>query len=303
MAAERLRPRLLLASVFLLFGLTACQRQAPHYSEALMVYPGANQVRWTKLHGTDQLVYQVKVDYPADSVISWISDQLKAKGWQARDGDYWNPGLPTSQVRGWTHFDDATVQPFATVDGWLGQWENGSGDIAEYVLRYQYPPGDRYTLNVYAIFTPASMAKKIPKIPQPQAQKQTETSVASLAGCYELKLGRWWPWSFSVDTELVTPPSRIQLLLERGAEGFERDGFLIRAIKGAAPGRGGPSYWQPRSRDQVDLIWNDGFTGVTLELKRDGDQWRGWAHPHFDYPTIPHIAQVTARRIACEGSQ
>ena|ERR1700730_440682 len=143
----------------------------------------------------------------------------------------------------------------------------------------------------------------IPKIPQLQTHAETkEMPAASFAGCYELKLGRWWPWSFGGDTEFVTPPSRIQLFAERGTKGFEEDGFLIRAIKGAAPGRGGPSYWQMRSGDQVDLIWNDGFTGVTLALKKDGDRLRGWAHPHFDvFPVIPRTARVTAQRIACDG--
>jgi hypothetical protein len=291
----------MLASTFLLCGLSGCRHQVSHYSDPLVVYPEATQVHWTKFQGTDQLIYEVKVDYPADSVISWISDQLKAKGWQARDEDYWNPGLPTSNVRGWTQFADATVQPQATVDAWVGQWENRLGDIAEYALRYQYPPGDRYTLTVMAVLTPADLAKKAPKNPQQQGQAGTNDVAAAepFAGCYELKLGRWWPWGFGRDTQYVTPPSRIQLLAERGTKGFEQDGFLIRAIKGTAPGRGGPSYWQVRSSDLIDLIWNDGFSGVTLRLKKRGNELDGRAHPHFDFPTVARTAKATAQRIAC----
>jgi len=307
-----LRARGTIVGVFLFCGLSACRRQVPHYSDALMVYPEAKQVQWAKPEWRksqvmDEVIYQVDVDYPAESVISWISDQLKGRGWQARDEDYWNPGLPTSQVRGWTQSADATVQPQATVYQWNGQWDNGSGDITDYFLRYEYPPHGEYTLRVIAIFTPTSIAKQIPKTPQPQVRTETaaETqAAASFAGCYELRLGRWWPWGFGEEGKdgffLVTPPSRIQLLQEHGIQGFERDRFLIRPIKGTTPGRGGPSYWLIGSNGQVNLVWNDGFTGVTLALGKDKKEGlSGWAHPHFDYPVVPHIARVTAQRIAC----
>ncbi len=136
---------------------------------------------------------------------------------------------------------------------------------------------------------------------------RVETPHPPLAGCYELTLGRWWPWDFGEQTELVTPPKRIQLLPERGTQGFEKDEFLIRGIPSLSQttsGRGGPSYWRVKPDDQVELIWNDGFNGVTLMLKKVGDELRGWAHPHFDYPHfVPRIARVTTRRIACDVSR
>jgi len=143
--------------------------------------------------------------------------------------------------------------------------------------------------------------------PQKQSHSEAkEETPASFAGCYEVNLGRWLPWGFSGEGKdgffLVTPPSRIQLSLEQGTKGFEKDYFLIRPIKGTAPGRGGPSYWLVQSNGRVDLIWNDGFTGVVLELEKHGDELRGWAHPHFDaVPLISHTARVTAQQIACEG--
>lgn len=136
-----------------------------------------------------------------------------------------------------------------------------------------------------------------------KAQAQPAAIPASFEGCYELKLSRWWPWGFGEENAYVTPPSRIKLLPERGTNGFEKYGFLIRTLprqKGEAPGRGGPSYWQVESNNRINLIWTDGFTGVTLELQKDGDELRGWAHPHFDAPHwIPRTASVTARRITC----
>ena len=146
-------------------------------------------------------------------------------------------------------------------------------------------------------------------VPSSETKGQTQPSppTKSFEGCYELTLGRWWPWSFGGDNELVTPPPRIRLLSERGAKGFEQDGFLIRAIpprKGTASGREGPSYWNVKSANEIDLIWNDGFTGVTLSLKRSGDELRGWAHPHFDHPIlVPRIAYVTARKTSCDAHQ
>lgn len=151
--------------------------------------------------------------------------------------------------------------------------------------------------------TSVAQQDKAPASPETQPRSRT----APFVGCYDVNMGRWWPWGFGGDTKFVTPPSRIELLSEQGTKGFEQEGLLIRAMpprKGAAPGRGSPSYWQLNSNDQVDLIWNDGFTGVTLTLRKNGDKLRGWAHPHFDAGHfIPHIAHVTAKRIACDSTQ
>jgi hypothetical protein len=59
---------------------------------------------------------------------------------------------------------------------------------------------------------------------------EVEAPTAPFVGCYELALGRWWPWSFGEDTEFVTPPSRIDLLPEHGTQGFEQNG-LCRAAE------------------------------------------------------------------------
>ena len=132
-------------------------------------------------------------------------------------------------------------------------------------------------------------------------------SAMSLVGCYELKLGRWWPWSFGEDTKFVTPPSKVRLFPEQGTDGFEKYGFVIREIPpatGSAPGRRKSSFWLVKSDNHVQLIWTNGFSGVSLNLGRHGDKLRGWAHPHFDFPIfIPRIMHVTARRIACEARQ
>lgn len=127
--------------------------------------------------------------------------------------------------------------------------------------------------------------------------------IASFAGCYELKMGRWWPWGFGEDNEYVEPPDRIQLLTERGTRGFEEGELLIRTVpRGPEPGPRdrSSSFWQIRSGKRVELEWTDGFVGVTLKLKKRGDGLSGWAHPHFDvWHFIPRIAHSTARRTDC----
>jgi hypothetical protein len=136
-------------------------------------------------------------------------------------------------------------------------------------------------------------------------QRPFESPILSFTGCYQLTIGKWWPWAFGEDTKYVTPLSRIRLLSEHGTKGFEQDGFLLRTIprKEEAPaGSRESSYWLARSTNQIYLIWTDGFTGVTLMLEKKGDELSGWAYPHFDAAKlIPRRAHVVARRIACDA--
>lgn len=135
-----------------------------------------------------------------------------------------------------------------------------------------------------------------------KAQAQPATTQASYEGCYELNLGRWWPWGFGAENSMVTPPSRIQLLGERGTHGFEQDKLLIGSIprQDRQPGSRESSFWGTKSPNQVLLTWTDGFVGVNLDLTKGKDDLEGWAHPHFDAAKlVPRIAHVTARRITC----
>jgi hypothetical protein len=61
--------------------------------------------------GAIQLSYKLKKDYPASSVLKEISTQLEGAGWQPLKKDYLNPGLPSSYVKGWSDFEDATRPP------------------------------------------------------------------------------------------------------------------------------------------------------------------------------------------------
>lgn len=136
------------------------------------------------------------------------------------------------------------------------------------------------------------------------AQNPSHSEVESYTGCYELSMGRWWPWSFGEDTKYVTPPNRIELLSQVGIDGFEKDRLLIRTVpvqKLRMSGRRSASFWEARPDNHINLAWIDGFTGVTLTLEKQGSDIRGWAHPHFDAPhLIPRIAHAKLRRIPCD---
>ena len=198
-------PRLTVTAV-LAIGLAACGRsahqEAPRHADALVVCPGAEAVTWKTSARRDQLSYEVEVVYPAESVISCISNELAQNGWQPLKEDFWNPGLPSSEVGGWSQFIDATVNPEQTVYQWAAQWQNQAGDVAWYSLQYTYPPKDRYTLHVYAGFIPASEAKNEPKMPQAR----------QLARLYELYS---WPESRSIWNFCLLPsPSGLNIPIE-----------------------------------------------------------------------------------------
>ncbi len=130
------------------------------YSDALIILPNATNVHYTKLQGTDQVVYNLKVNYPATDIINNILKQLHLKGWQPLKEDFLNPGLPTSYIRGWTNFVDATKNPQREVYLWMSDWKNNKSDIVRYSFKYEYPingPKNLSSLQVIVIYTPASI--------------------------------------------------------------------------------------------------------------------------------------------------
>ncbi len=141
---------------------------------------------------------------------------------------------------------------------------------------------------------PAS-AQNSPSATSPSAN----TQAVDFAGCYQLQMDRWWPWSMGEDTQFATPPSKFQLTLQRGTARFERDNLLIRQIPDSGPSRRA-AYWMLAGPDVAALIWSDGFSGVSINFRKNGNELRGWAHAHFDSPRAPHWARVKASPIACQ---
>jgi len=122
-------------------------------------------VQWaTKPIYTDQprggtaLTYTVPESYPADDAITFIREALRKKGWKPLKEDFMNPGLPTSESRGWDQFDDATHQPPTHVYQWMGDWENNAHDITRYSFEYF---SNLRVLHVAALYIPADTAAQM----------------------------------------------------------------------------------------------------------------------------------------------
>jgi hypothetical protein len=157
----------IVAGCLFLVGCTVSnEERGANFSDSLIVVSGAQKIQYTKFEGTDQLLFEIKVDYPAKTVLEEISEKLKSKGWQPLSEDYLNPGLPSSHVRGWTDFIDGTKSPRRKVYQWLAQWENKNGDILWCTLKYSYPltaKPDLEDLTVSEAFWPAKLASEARK--------------------------------------------------------------------------------------------------------------------------------------------
>jgi hypothetical protein len=171
---------LLLASALELVG--GCQRLsggAKKHADSLLVAPSAIEPRYLAYpDGREQLTYLVDTEYPAESTVAFLSTQLRSQRWTALREDFMNPGIPTSEVRGWTQFEDASREPRASVRQWACDWEDGAHNITLYDLKYRYPmsgahdPPDSGMLHVMALYIPAPVAEKMKHVTRPDQPKK-----------------------------------------------------------------------------------------------------------------------------------
>lgn len=130
---------------------------------ALIVLDGATQVRRDPgAYGSFGVAYALTEKHPASNAIQQISSRLKSVGWKPLKDDWLNPGLPSSHVRGWTDFIDGTKVPMVQVHQWGAQWQDKSGNIVDYTLRYSYPESgtpDLQSLWIDASWFPAASVK------------------------------------------------------------------------------------------------------------------------------------------------
>lgn len=132
------------------------------YSASLVVVPSAKSPKYLKYQdGRQQLIYATESEYPAEDVLSFISAELRKRGWRPLPQDFFNLEIPSSHQRGWTFFEDHTQKPWTGVYAWNADWENGSHDIVVYALRYDSPDNSTRNLKnlqVIALFIPAEIA-------------------------------------------------------------------------------------------------------------------------------------------------
>src|SRR5882724_4574997 len=84
-----------------------------------------------------------------------------------------------------------------------------------------------------------------------RAQEQRKPELVkpeNIQGCYELTLSAWRPnLTLGEDAVFVTPPHRIQLFAERGTQGWESEGHVVKPAPGVAPSLHRGSYWSPKN--------------------------------------------------------
>ena len=145
---------------------------------------------------------------------------------------------------------------------------------------------------VFLLSTASCAQDKLPDM-------KLDQNANKFVGCYELHLGRWWPWGMGEDTPFVTPPKRIELTLERGTEYFEKDHLLIRDSVNNSSRKS--AFWFSKDNGAVLLVFTNGFSGVSVNLNKRRNELRGWAHAHFDFPRPPHIARAVAEPVPCSS--
>jgi hypothetical protein len=128
----------------LLAAVLACPRgarAAPSnaLSEALIVLPGAANVQRDSRMGASAASYEMNVAFPASGPILEIVTRLAKLGWTPLKEDSFNPGIPTSMVRSWTSFVDASKAGRRRRYSWASEWRDTKGDRVHYAFRYEAP--------------------------------------------------------------------------------------------------------------------------------------------------------------------
>lgn len=123
-------------------------------------------------------------------------------------------------------------------------------------------------------------------------------SVASVTGCYTLRMSAW-----SIARVSLRLPGFIELKPD-SAVGTE--GALSPDLdRGPVKHRAMPGYpqWKRVGADVVVLGWSDGFSGVTARMQMHGVTLRGVARTFSDEQGAPSaVADVNAMRVACSSS-
>lgn len=154
--------------VILLFAVTVasllgCRRPSPR-NPALVVLPGSTNVHWSQ--DNEAVAYKINEAYPAKNTLKSIYAHLEKQGWKPLKEDFLNPGIPTSDVRGWTEFVDGTSTPDQWVRQWGTDWTNAKGDVVVVFLRYYSPIDNQQQmgmLEVHARYMSAELAKSMKK--------------------------------------------------------------------------------------------------------------------------------------------
>jgi hypothetical protein len=108
-----------------------------NHNNSLIVLPNAYKISYVlQKGGAIQLSYLLNENYPAESAIQNISEQLEQNKWKPLDKDYMNPGLKSHNMRKWSQFEDYSRSPARIVHQWGSDWKDDKGNIIRYAFRY-----------------------------------------------------------------------------------------------------------------------------------------------------------------------
>jgi hypothetical protein len=125
-------------------------------------------------------------------------------------------------------------------------------------------------------------------------------SPGTISGCYQLTLSEWRPkQNLGGDAVFITPPSTVQLLAERGTNGWEASGFVARPAPGVAPTIHRGSYWLPTGPRSIRIVWTTGYSGLEMNLTLEGSGLRGTAESFWDFPREAQTTDVVASKVDC----
>jgi len=133
-------------------------------------------------------------------------------------------------------------------------------------------------------------------------REQEVVKPENIQGCYELTLSPWRPnLRIGEDFKFITPPHRVQLFAERGTQGWEQDGYIVKPAPGVPSSIHRGSYWLPKKEHWIEILWTTGFSGLSMDLRVEGDVMRGEAKSFWDFPRQQQKADVVARKVDCQS--
>ena len=159
--------RLRLFNVLLLCPAIACgavgQEEAqPQLAPGLVVVEGATAP--TRIDEYDGAIsYHVRDPFPGSIVIARLGERLAADGWKEMTLDFVvTPGAPAATRQWATSFDSSDRM----VRDWSGSWENETGAVVVYFLRYESEQAARVAedLQVRAIYFSPQRARQVREV-------------------------------------------------------------------------------------------------------------------------------------------
>jgi hypothetical protein len=100
------------------------------------------------------------------------------------------------------------------------------------------------------------------------------------------------------DSAYVQPPGTIEIRNQRGSEGFERRGYIIRPAPGFRASVHRFAFAQPTT-DSVSLAWTNGFSGVWMMVASRPDSLLGTARTSWDFDHPSQTASVRLVKVRC----